>query len=52
MSDGLPEALAAYALRRVVESRSPAFLRVAKDGRLVGWGGELVAYGLRGASEE
>jgi len=37
-----------YIYSQTIESRSPAYLLVAKDGRLADWGGKLEAYGITG----
>jgi class 3 adenylate cyclase len=42
----LPGPLLELVYSLAIESRSPAFLLVAKDGRLLAWGGEVEAYGL------
>lgn len=46
MSVVLPDPLAKYALDRVIGGRAPAYMRVARDGTIVEWGGEWEAYGI------
>jgi PAS domain S-box-containing protein len=43
---GLPSSISEFMLKLVSDTRSPAFLLVAIDGRLSEWGGELGAYGI------
>ncbi|WP_072044977.1 adenylate/guanylate cyclase domain-containing protein [Aliterella atlantica] len=42
----IPTPVLDYACNLIVEERSLAYLLVAKDGRLLGWGGKLSAYGI------
>ncbi|MBS1819940.1 MAG: response regulator [Acidobacteria bacterium] len=41
-----PPSVADYLLQVSARDRTPAFLEVAPDGRLLGWGGRVEAYGL------
>jgi|GEM_PF-1463011 len=43
---GLPSSISEFMLKLVSDTRSPAFLLVANDGRLSEWGGELAVYGI------
>ncbi len=42
----LPHPIREYLVASAVENRSPAYLMVGKDGRLVEWGGEIELYGI------
>ncbi len=42
----LPRPIREYLVAAAVENRSPAYLMVGKDGRLVEWGGETELYGI------
>jgi len=43
---GLPSSVSEFMLKLVADTRTPAFLLVANDGRLSEWGGDLAAYGI------
>jgi class 3 adenylate cyclase len=42
----LPEPVVNYIQELIIEDRSPAYLLVRKDGRLLSWGGKLSLYGF------
>lgn len=42
----IPPIVVDYACKLIVEDRSLAYLLVAKDGRLLSWGGKLSVYGI------
>ena len=42
----LPSSISDFMLKLVADTRTPAFLLVANDGRLSEWGGDLKAYGI------
>jgi len=42
----IPAPVVDYACKLIVEDRSLAYLLVAKDGRLLSWGGKLSVYGI------
>lgn len=46
MGDDIPAVVLSYLSNLIVESRSLAYLLVAKDGALLSWGGKLLAYGI------
>ncbi len=46
--DALPHPIAEFLLTSAGLDRSPAFLQVSADGRLVDWGGHVDIYGLAG----
>jgi class 3 adenylate cyclase len=47
MSEDIPAAVLDYLSKLIIESRTFAYLLVAKDGYLLSWGGNLAAYGLK-----
>src|SRR5215210_2949379 len=49
---GLPSSISEFMLKLVSDTRSPAFLLVANDGRLSEWGGDLAAYGIEGLRKD
>lgn len=42
----LPSSISDFMLKLVADTRTPAFLLVANDGRLSEWGGDLKSYGI------
>jgi hypothetical protein len=46
VSDALPQPLVVYAIERIVGDRSPAFLRVSREGIVLEWGGVWRAFGV------
>ncbi len=42
-----PSKVKEYLSRLLIETRSPAYLHTAGDGRLIDWGGDIEAYGLQ-----
>ncbi len=43
----LPSEVLEYIIDRIIKIQSPAYFRVGKDGCLIGWGGNLSAYGIK-----
>jgi PAS domain S-box-containing protein len=50
--DELPRPIAEFLLTSVGLDRSPAYLEVSADGRLVDWGGHVESYGLAGLERD
>jgi PAS domain S-box-containing protein len=48
----LPTPISEFMLKLNVDTRSPAYLLVQKDGRLSEWGGDLASYGMEGLRKD
>jgi PAS domain S-box-containing protein len=48
----VPSPVSDFMLKLLADTRSPAYLLVQKDGKLVDWGGDLAAYGIKDLQKE